>query len=430
MGAGADGGTWVLSVHEGGAVADPTSVSVIGLFDPSARPRSGWPIALTGWRCGQDGPPHGLPVAADGSIRLVCAQDTLVEGPQRHVGFAFDSAGRALPGWPVELPDVGLTNSAVVVGDELHLLASEITSTEGSTAQAQAAAWWLVAVSAIGDVRVGRRLEVADAAGNFDVRIAPDGIAYRLSFSGTTDAARTEITAFDLDGVRPGWPVTVDGITSQPAVGRDGTIVVARLTKPGLKSQVVFIAPTGGSAVTTSADIPFDPIDDRTSAGSVLLSPIVADDGAAWVVGTFESTKQAVARVSPDLTVGSRILLAMPLQPQGACSPEDSGCGVWRSVPAVGSDGTLYVPESVVGGGGLSASSGGSLVRLSPDGSARTGWPVFLPDSMAGYWSVLARSDGTVDALPVAPIDPGNQWSLAILGPDGASRGSALIVEP
>jgi hypothetical protein len=429
MGAGPDGGTWVLTVHDGGAAADPTSISVIGLIDAEGRPRTGWPIALAGWRCGQDGPPRTLPVAADGSIRLVCAEDSLVDGPLRHVGFAFDTAGRALPGWPVELPNVGLTTSAVVAGDELRLVASEIASTDGSTAQA--AAWWLVAVSASGDVRVGQRYEVPDAAGNFAVRLASDGIAYRLAFSGTTDAVRTEITAFDLDGIRPGWPVTVAGITSPPAVRRDGTLVAARLTKPGLKSQVVTIPPTGGSAVSTSGDIPFDPIDDTTSAGATLMSPIVADDGAVWVVGTFDSTKPSVVRVAPDGTVGPRIALAMPLQPRGACSPEDTGCGTWRSVPVVGPDGTLFVPESAVGdGGGLVSSSGGSLVAIGPDGSARAGWPISLPDTMAGYWSLLARPDGTVAALAVVPTDAGNQWSLAILGADGTSGGSAALILP
>jgi hypothetical protein len=431
MGVGPDGGTWVLTVHEGGTAPDPTSVSVIGLLDASGRPETGWPIALTGWRCGQDGPPRSLPVAADGSIRLVCAEDSLVDGPQRHVGFAFDTAARALPGWPVELPDTGLTTSAVVVGDELHLVASEVASTEGSVSGAQAAAWWQVVVSASGDVRAGRRYEVADAGGNFDVRLVSDGIAYRLAFSGTSDAVRTEITAFDLDGVRPGWPVTVAGITSQPAVGRDGTLLVARLTKPALKSQVLFISPAGGSAVNTSGDIPFDPIDDTTSAGAILMSPIVAHDGAVWVLGTFDSTKPSVVRVAADGTVGPRIALAMPLQPQGACSPEDTGCGTWRSVPVVGPDGTLFVPESAVGeGGGTVSSSGGTLVAIAPDGSTPARWPVSLPDTMAGYWSLLARPDGTVDALAVVPTDAGNQWSLSILGADGTSRGSAGLILP
>jgi hypothetical protein len=432
MGASPDGGTWVMTVHDGGSVADPTSVSVVGLIDSSGRPRPGWPIALTGWRCGEDGPPRALPVASDGSIRLICAEDNASGGPQRHAGFAFDAAGRALPGWPVELPGTGLTTSAMVVGDELRVVASEIASLDGQTSPEQAAAWWLVAVSANGDVRLGRRYEVADAAGSFDVRIAADGIAYRLAFTVSADTVRTEITAFDLDGVRPGWPVTVDGITSQPAIGPNGALVVVRLTKgQQVTAQVLSIAPTGGNAVVASGDLPLDPFADRTGAGSVLIAPIVAGDGGVWVVGTFGSTKPSVVRIVPGTGIGPRISLAMPLQPQGSCSAQDTGCGVWRSLPVAGADGTLYVPESAVGeGGGLTSSAGGSLVALGPDGKTSAGWPVFLPDSMAGYWSLLSRSDGTVDAFAVVPIDSGNQWSLGILGTDGKTRASIPVIAP
>jgi hypothetical protein len=49
---------------------------------------------------------------------------------------------------------------------------------------------------------------------------------------------------------------------------------------------------------------------------------------------------------------------------------------------------------------------------------------------MAGYWSLLARPDRTVAALAVVPTDAGNQWSLAILGADGTSGGSAALILP
>ena len=431
MEASPDGGTWILTVHEGGTAADPASVSVIGLLDASGRPRPGWPIALTGWRCGEDGPPRALPVATDGSIRLVCAEDSLVDGPLRHMGFAFDTTGRALPGWPVELPDVGLTTSAVVVGDELHLIASQIASMEGQTSTDQAAAWWVVAVSAGGDVRTGRRYEIADAAGNFDVRLASDGIAYRLAFSGTTDAIRTEITAFGLDGVRPGWPVTVPGITSQPVAGADGSLAVVRLTKPGLTSQVLWLSPDGGAPIATSGDLPLDPSSDRTGAGSVLLGPILGVDGTAWVVGTVDSTKPAVAHLVRGSAAVDRSLRDLPVQRQGACDSADTGCGVWRVVPAVRADGTLLLPEDATGdGGGLASSGGGSMITIAPDGTIPKGWPVFLPDSMAGYWSVFAATDGTVHALAVVPTDAGNEWSFVVLGADGRIRASTPIIAP
>jgi hypothetical protein len=427
MGASPDGGTWLLTVHDGGTTADPASKSVIALLDASGRPRTGWPIALTGWRCAEDGPPHALPVAADGSIRLICAEDSLVDGPLRKVGLAFDAVGRALPGWPVELPDVGLTTSAVVVGDELRVVASEIASADGSSAQS--AAWWVVGVSATGEVRQGQRYEVADAAGGFDVRLAADGVAYRLAFH-DSDPIRTEITAFDLDGVRPGWPVTVDGITSQPVVAPDGLLAVVRLTKPALTSQVLWFTAAGGAPAATSGDLPLDPVGDRTGAGSVLMAPIVGADGAAWVVGAVDSTKPAVAHVVRGSAVVDLYLRELPVQPQGSCDPQDSGCGVWLTVPAIRPDGALFAPESATGGPGLTSSSGGSLVAIAPNGTIPRGWPVFLPDPMAGYWSVFVARNGTVEALEVVPTDAGNEWSFVIRGGNGAVRSTTPIIRP
>jgi hypothetical protein len=432
MGPGPDGGVWVLADHSGGVGVDATSVTVVGLLDRSGRPRPGWPIKLAGWRCGEAGAPHGLPVAADGSIRLVCAQDTASEGLQRHVAFAFGPDGHALPGWPVELPGGGLSNSAVVVGDELRVLDSEVASTEGQTSSAQAAAWWLTSVSVAGEVRVGQRYSVADAGGNFSVRIAADGVAYRLAFSNGADDVNTEITAFDLDGVRPGWPVTIPGITSQPVLGPDGLLVVVRLAKGQLvTAQTVSIASTGGAPVATSGDLPLDPLDDTTSAGSILMGPLIASDGSTYVVGTVGSTGPAVVRIGPESAVGRPTPLAKPLQPQGSCDAQDTGCGTWRSLPVLGPDGTLYVPESAVGaGGGVVSSAGGSLVAIAPDGSTPAGWPITLPDTMAGYWSLLARPDGTVDALAVVPTDGGSQWSLVIVSQDGTTSAPRLLIQP
>jgi hypothetical protein len=430
MGASPDGGTWVLTVDDGTGDT-PTSISVIGLLDASGGPRPGWPISLTGWRCAGDAPPHGLPVAVDGSIRLVCAQDSPVEGPFRHAGFAFDTAGRALPGWPVELPDVGLTTSAVVVGDELRGVASEIASTEGQTSPEQAAAWWLIAVSADGQVRTGERHEVPDAAGSFDLRLAADGNAYRLTFSGTTAEVRTEITAIGMEGLRAGWPLTVDGIASQPVVGPDGSLAIVRMTKPGLESRVLWFAPGGGAPIATSGNLPLDPMDDRTGAGAVLLSPIIGADGTTWVVGTVDSSKPAVAHLVRGSAAVNLYLRGLPLQHHGTCPPEDSGCGVWRALPAIRPDGTLLLPENPTGDdGGLVASGGGSLVALAPNGTTPDGWPVFLPDTMAGYWSVFAARDGMVDTLAVVPTDAGNEWSFVILGQDGAVRATTPIIRP
>ena len=433
IGAGPSGDVWVLTDHDGGSAADPVSVSILALVDTSGRPQPGWPIALAGWRCAADAPPRMLPVAADGSIRLVCAEDTASEGPQRHVGFAFDRAGQSLSGWPVELPDTGLTNSAVVVGDELRLVASEIASTEGSTSEAQPAAWWLVGVEATGEVRIGQRSAVADADGSFDVRLASDGNAYRLAFGGGPGAVQTVITAIDFAGNRSGWPVTVDGFASFPVVGPDGRLVLVTELGEGAdaRAQTMSIDPSGGPAIATSDGLPIAPLEDRTGAGAVVMSPLVGADGAVYVFGRDASGQRifvvnpAVAREVPPPR------LAKPLQSMGVCSEQDTGCGVWRTVPVVGPDGILLVAESAVGdGGGLAASAGGSVVAIASDGTSPAGWPIILPDPMAGYWSLLSRADGTVDALAVVPTDAGDEWTLVVIGADGKPLGSSLIILP
>lgn len=426
MGPGPDGSIWVLT-QSGELDVGSGVVSTLGLVDSGGRSRPGWPIALTGWSCGEDSPPHGLAVAADGSVRLVCTEATAIDGPQKHVAFAFDATG-PLPGWPVELPGSALSLTPVVVGDELLILADEIGSTDGSPSTAQPAAWWLVGVSAGGEVRVGQRYAVADAAGSFDVRLAANGIAYRLEYESTSD--RTVIDAFDLGGERPGWPATIPGRASHPAVGRDGSVVVVRLDKSGPITAQTWTIESDGVAVATSRDFPLDPSDDRTGAGAVLLPPIVAGDGSLWVVGTDGTNKPAVVRVVPGVETAPPIPLAKPLQPQGSCDSADTGCGVWRSVPVAAVDGTLYVPESVVGGPGLSASGGGSIVAIAPDGHGPAGWPIDLPDPMAGCWSLLPRADGTLDVLEVTPTDRGDIWTLAIVRPDGQTVGSIVLIQP
>jgi hypothetical protein len=320
----------------------------------------------------------------------------------------------------------------MVVGDELRVLDNEVASTEGQTTTAQAASWWLTSVSAGGAVQVGKRYTVADASGNFNVRIAADGVAYRLEFSGAQASTETVITAFDMSGVRPGWPITIPGFASQPVVGPDGLLEIVRLgLGDTVTAQTMSIASTGGAPVATSGDLPLRPLDDTTSAGSIVMSPVIASDGSMYVVGTADSTKPAFVRIGPGSVVGPLIPLAKPLQPQGTCSSQDTGCGTWRSLPVLGADGTLYLPESAVGeGGGVVSSTGGSLVAISSDGSTPAGWPVLLPDTMAGYWSLMARSDGEIDALVVVPTDQGNQWSLDIAGPDGRTRASTLLIQP
>jgi hypothetical protein len=173
-----------------------------------------------------------------------------------------------------------------------------------------------------------------------------------------------------------------------------------------------------------------NPLDDRTGVGARVMGPIVASDGAASLIGS-DAGGQIMYVVDPPLA-GRGVpptRLEKPLQPLGVCNGQDVGCGVWRALPVVGLDGTLYVPESAVGeGGGLSSSSGGSLVAIGPDGTVRKGWPIFLPDPMAGFWSIAARPDGTILALAAIPQDAGPNLDLMIIGPDGKTLSTTHLV--
>jgi hypothetical protein len=44
---------------------------------------------------------------------------------------------------------------------------------------------------------------------------------------------------------------------------------------------------------------------------------------------------------------------------------------------------------------------------------------VFLPDAMAGFWSIVARPDGAILALAAIPQDAGPNLNLMVIGPDG-----------
>ena len=429
--AGPDGKVWVLVDRP--AVADSdVSTSTVGLLGPDGTPLPGWPIRYDGWSCGDDAPPHALPVAADGSLRLVCAADTATDEPQRHVALALGVDAQQLPGWPVDLSTVGLDLPPVVVGNELRILASEVASADGGGPQA--AAWWLLSVSPAGAVQVGRRFEIADAVGNFDVRLAADGVAYRVAIVDQPAPAppvTTEITAIDLGGERGGWPVTVEGSASHPVVGPDGRLhIVRRLgTGPGARAQTMTIEPSGGAATATTDGLEIDPLDDRTGAGARVMGPIIAFDGAAAVIGS-DATGQMLYIVDGRQAARgfTPTRLEKPLQPIGTCDPQDTGCGVWRAVPAVGRDGTLYVPESAVGSGGLTSSSGGALVAIGTEGTGGKGWQVPLPDPMAGFWSMVPRPDGTILALAAIPQDPAPFLDLMILGEDGTIGSTTRLV--
>ena len=431
MAPGPDGGLYVLIDTPRGLVTGPPSQAVLALLDAAGKPRSGWPIKLTGWSCkDQNGPTRVMATAADGSIRLVCVEDADGEVTARQFALAFDPAGQELPGWPVELPVVDIWGSPPqTVGDELLVLAHAFAESLGGDIP-QPGAWWLISVAADGTVRQGARYEVPDLApylSGASGRIAADGSAYLLAVRGALDAVTTQVVALDVNGVRTGWPQTVNGLVSSPTIGPQGRVYFVRTQGAGAAThsqRLVF--ERDGRAVGVASDVPRMAAElEYTGAGAGLAAPTVAADGTSFISGEIDGRAAAYA-IDPS----GRPLPGWPYRPdarfqrQGACSAQDTGCGVWRAVPAVGPNDTLYLlvaaPDS---------RHGGSIVAIGIDGHVRAGWPVRLPAG-AGFWSALVRPDGTVQALAVARKAGRDSWTLYLIDPDGTVRQRTPIVKP
>jgi hypothetical protein len=427
MAPGPDGGLYVLVDAPRGAVSGPPSRAVLALLDAAGKPRPGWPIALTGWSCkDQNSAARVMSTAADGSIRLVCIEDVAGEASGRQVGLAFDPAGQMMPGWPVELPAVEIWGTQPqTVGDELHILAHAFAPTDGSGAP-QEGTWWVISVAADGSIREGVHETVADSA-RYSYGLAADGAAYLLGIRREPNASTTEIVALELDGVRSGWPQTVDGVISMPTVGPGGRLFFTRTKGQGTstRTQRLVFERDGRSVGTGSAGLTMAPSVDYTGAGSGLAAPAVAADGTTFLVGEVDGRPPVYAIGPTGLRLpGWPYRLDGRSGTQGACSSQDTGCGAWRTVPAVGPDGTLYLLVAA-----YDRLHGGSIVAIGMDGRVRAGWPVRLPVG-ASFWSAIVRADGSVQALAVASRSGRDTWTLYRIDPDGTVRQRTPIVTP
>jgi outer membrane protein assembly factor BamB len=251
------------------------------------------------------------------------------------------------------------------------------------------------------------------------VSLGPDGIAYQ--------AGGNEVTAFDTDGVRAGWPIQVDGEMSFLAFGPDGRIYLTSST-PEATRLLVF--DRDGRALPIGSDpLPIEPTRAWSGSGTSNrpIAPLVAPDGTAYVVGEADAET-----VVYGINAAGAVMDGWPYRDpatlpwQGSCPSESAGCGVARTLPAVGNDGTLYLPVEAVG-----PASGGSLVALGRDGRVIPGWPVGLVRSGADFWSVVAAPGQTAFALAVEP-EPSGSTSATILdiAIDSAVRYRESVVVP
>lgn len=343
--------------------------------------------------------------------------------------FAFDVSGRALAGWPVDVSGFYVTGR--VVGDDLTLFATR-SLTDVEIEGQPSADGGLVTIATDGRRVDGARVTQFDHCCAW--AIGPDGTAYGAApligkDDRPTDASR--VTALDISGIRAGWPVPFDGITSMAAFGPGRRIILSVGSNARRTTRVLVFDLRGQAAVASSADLPMLTAEIVQGDGPyecglpIPKPPLVAQDGTIFVYSEIDT---AIFAVDPSL----KVMRGWPFEPATplvrrvpVVGPDGITCPS-LAIPTAGPDATLYLPLQA-----RDATVGGSIVAVGPDGRVRPGWPVVLRRPGAEFWSVVVGSDGTVYALAIEP-EAGDRSSASILAiaPDSTVLWSTTIIDP
>jgi len=400
--------------------------SVLALLDGTGKPRPGWPITVT-----NSSSCHRLLPVADGSVRLVCSGTDLPQpdsDPPDVRAYAFDVNGRSMAGWPVELRP-GPVGS--VVGTELTVLEEQWLSHPGGDRHMA----WVTTVAAKGAIERGVAVPLVEGCCWMEWAIGPDGVAYgvvpvgELTEQGVATLSSL-VTALDLGGLRPGWPVEIDGMASRPAfdaAGRIHVTVGVPFQRPA--RTLVFdvdgrTVDAGSGLLNIAAPSEFDGIE-----GTELFPapPLVGRDGTTYLTD-IAGGGTTVAGLAPS----GQVMSGWPYrsdagsQPTGFCAASDVCEGSFWAIPAIAPDNVLYLIHATA-----SASVGGSIVAVGPDGRVRGGWPVDLKKPGAEFWSVVVGSDGTVYALAIEPeANDTSSATILAIAPDSTVLWTTMVIEP
>jgi hypothetical protein len=392
---------------------------LIMLLDKDGQPRPGWPVLLR-----RSDYCSVLLVAPDGSVRVVCHRNESVDGLGDTItrAYAFDQDGDSLSGWPVDA--VSEAVMGVMVGDDLTLLSRPYM---GDTLEEGAPEYvHMDVVGSDGAVRSGVDVPFACCDNAFAISPEGLGIISTREWSESGASVTTQLVAFDEAGIRDGWPITLDGSSSEVAFDVDGAVhlVVGPPYRPPSRTLVLSAdgRRIGGSDdLDIVSSLPWEGAGDPYPA-----APIVAPDGSSLIVST-EDGGTTILALDPagQPRPGWPYRSELGIQFTGYCGEGDTGCGFYRTTMALDERGVLYLLHAA-----SRPSAGGSVVALGPDGRVRDGWPVGLSRAGSMFWAAAVDPEGGAYVLAIEPEPTGHSATIVAIAADSTVRYTRTIIEP
>jgi hypothetical protein len=423
MAPGTDGDLYV-------SIPKPPGRVLVALLDSAGHPRAGWPLVVDGTTsCEQL-----LPVD-DGSVRILCTLENR-DGSAFAVvrAYGFDSEGRSLAGWPIDLDRYGADGyfAARVIGNELTVLAWKSLGKEIKEGQPAGNAW-IATVAADGTVRAGSKVPYGTNCCTNAFALGPDGVAYGTTHQfgqGPSAPKLSQLLAISFAGVRTGFPVAIAGIASVPAFDAAGRLHLTVNDGPDQLAGTLVLDTTGQMVAGGSGGLGFSATDvcvGIEGSCEVPAAPLVGADGTTFVVGAY-LRNTTVAGLSPS----GQQLAGWPYrsdaghQETGVCIPGEVCEGYSFAAPIMGPGNVVYLLHAAA-----STSAGGRIVAIGPDGHLVAGWPVGLKRAGSEVWSAVVAPDGNAYVLAIEP-EPNNGHSATILAlaPDSTVLYTTTIIDP
>ena len=144
--------------------------------------------------------------------------------------------------------------------------------------------------------------------------IAPDGIAYGVSWP--VDDDPSQMMAIDHEGVRPGWPVEIDGSVSLPTFTDSGRAIVTVGSTLRARTLVYLYEDDISAGPAWGQPLPMRTVEPQGNMGCTSgtpLPPILAADGTMIVVSELDTSVYAVAG-SLDIVKGWPFEPATPIE--------------------------------------------------------------------------------------------------------------------